>query len=34
MNVLMDAGAHSEHEKVTRRDFKPRSVERCIDLWI
>jgi hypothetical protein len=35
-NVLIDPGINSEHVKDIKCDFKPGSVERCIDLheWL
>jgi hypothetical protein len=30
--VLIDTAVHSEHGNVIKCDFKPGSVERCIDL--
>jgi hypothetical protein len=31
MKVLVDAGVHSEHGKVIRRDFKPGSID-CLEI--
>jgi hypothetical protein len=31
--VLVDTGVHSVHGKVIRCHFKPKSVERSIDLY-